>query len=133
MSGLYPKGLEALLAAYMNGTIEASVGLSVCGVTSGYTYDSSHETVEDLGDNICMEQMEIDNVTITNGVVDGDNVRFIRPASGSETDALVVFFTFDGGTQLIAYINSGESGSIPLLLVGTDVVIKWNAQGIFKI
>lgn len=135
MSALYPLGVQAIGTAYLAGPAPTNLTLYAIGVTSAYVYDAAHADLTDVAaESICMEATEITNPTVlATGALDGDDVRFIRPTAGNETTALIVYADHDDGSQLLAYITAGESGTIPLLLVGTDVIIRWAAQGIFKL
>ena len=133
MSQFYPRGLQAIAEAYFTGTAPSNVELYCVGVTADYVFSGNHQLIAELGGNICMEEVQIQNLTFTNGVVSGDDIRFIRPLAGPQTAALIIYAKFDGGSQLLAYLGDGAVGTIPHLLNGTDVIIRWHENGILKI
>jgi hypothetical protein len=135
-NAIYPKYKEAALSGSANTALTGSgtTGLFVALVDAGtYTYSASHEFYSSLSGVVGTDQ-EITTVTLTNGVVDGDNVTF--PAvTGNSAEALVIYRKNAGANttwRLVAYLDSGV-GNLPVTPNSGDIGITWNASGIFSL
>jgi hypothetical protein len=135
-NAIYPKYKEAALSGSANTALTGSgtTGLFVALVDAGtYTYSASHEFYSSLSGVVGTDQ-EITTVTLTNGVVDGDNVTF--PAvTGNSAEALVLYRKNAGANttwRLVAYIDTSVTG-LPVTPNSGDITITWNASGIFSL
>jgi hypothetical protein len=135
-NAIYPKYKEAALSGSANTALTGSgtTGLFVALVDTGtYTYSAAHEFYSSLSGVVGTDQ-EITTVTLTNGVVDGDNVTF--PAvTGNSAEALVIYRKNAGANttwRLVAYLDSGV-GNLPVTPNSGDIGITWNASGIFSL
>ncbi len=135
-NAIYPKWKEALLNATANSAITGSgtTGLYCALVDTGtYTYSSAHQFYSSLSGIVGTDQ-EITSPTLTNGVVDGGDVTFTA-VSGASVEALVIYRKNAGANttwQLVAYIDTGQTG-LPVTPNGGNIVITWNASGIFAL
>jgi hypothetical protein len=135
-NAIYPKYKEAALSGSANTALTGSgtTGLFVALVDTGtYTYSAAHEFYSSLSGVVGTDQ-EITTVTLTNGVVDGDNVTF--PAvTGNSAEALVIYRKNAGANttwRLVAYIDTSVTG-LPVTPNSGDISITWNASGIFSL
>ncbi len=131
-------------AMYNNYREEAMTGLralnteviKVTGVTSGYTYNVAHTSINDIaGANRVHTSAALGNKTTTNGIFDADDVTFTAVAAGSAIAALVVYV--EAGTSasstLILYLDS--AAQLPVTPNGGDIIVQWDsgANKIFKL
>ena len=135
MSKLYPLWLESLLDAYFTEAPPAvgSTDVMVAPVDAGYVYSDSHASTEDVGEHFVGEAVALLNATLTGGVLDADDVTLTGLTQGTVIPALVIFAVWDGGSQLMAYIDSTADSTLPLTARAATASIVWDAAGIFKI
>lgn len=106
----------------------------VCGVDSSYVFNTNHSTVEDLEDSIVLPAQQVPNVEWVLGVITGDEVLYENPdAIGLTETAAVIFIEWDDGSQLLAYTEASENGTLPFTFSAADVIIRWPAPGIIKL
>jgi hypothetical protein len=135
-NAIYPKYKEAALSGSANTALTGSgtTGLFVALVDTGtYTYSAAHEFYSSLSGVVGTDQ-EITTVTLTNGVVDGDNVTF-SAVTGNSAEALVIYRKNAGANttwRLVAYIDTSVTG-LPVTPNSGDISITWNASGIFSL
>lgn len=129
---LYPKYKEALLDASSNVDLNDGTVKVALIDTGTYTYSAAHDFYDDLSGVVGTPQT-IANTTVTNGLLDGDNVTFTA-LSGDSVEALVIYIDTGvaGTSRLVAYIDTGVTG-LPLTPNGGDVTITWNASGIVQL
>ena len=121
---LYPEGKDNILSGnidLLNDTIKA-----VLIDTGTYTYNTAHDAYDDLS-GVVGTATTIANITVTSGVVDGDDVTF-SSVTGNSVEAIVIYK--DSGTPstsyLIAYIDSASAG-LPVTPNGGDITIQWSS------
>jgi hypothetical protein len=75
----------------------------------------------------------IGSKTFTNGVFDGSDVTF-STVVGNSIEAIVIYIdTGSSATSpLVAYIDTSVTG-LPVTPNGGDILITWNASGIFAL
>lgn len=135
-NAVYTGFLQAVLEAYFLAP-SPDLDVYVVPVDEGYTFNASHVDVGDLGETAVAEPAALTGVTLTNGIIDADDM---LPAwnntipDGTTIKALVVFAS-DGDeySKLMCYIDSGQEMSLPLIVNGNQTKITWNPQGIMKI
>lgn len=131
---LYPKWKEALEEHATNSDIiNGDVKMALID-TNDYTYSTSHEFLADVpGGAIVATSGNLANKTNANGVFDADDVT-LSSVSGDESEALIIYV--DSGnaasSRLVAYIDTGVTG-IPVTPNGGNIIITWNASGIFAL
>lgn len=130
-NSLYPLWKAALLQASANSALTGTVKVALVD-TGTYTYSAAHEFLSSLTGVVGTAQT-IGTKTYTNGVFDGGDVTFTA-VSGSNAEALVIYIdTGTAGTsRLVAYIDQGVTG-LPVLPNGGDIVLQFNASGIFAL
>lgn len=135
-NAIYSKYLQSLLDGDSNTTLTGSGSTGVWAAlvdTGTYTFSDSHQYYSDLS-GIVGTDVEVENTTTTNGVIDGDNITF-STVSGSTVEALVLYRKNAGANttwRLIAYIDTNVTG-LPVTPSGGDIGVTWNATGICKI
>lgn len=135
-NAIYPKYKQSLLNGDSNTALTGSgaTGLYVALVTSSYTYNSAHQFYSDITGVVGTDQ-EIGTVTLTNGLIDGDNLTYTAVAGGS-TVAAMVFYRKNAGAnttwRLVAYEDTGVTG-LPLATNGGDITVTWDASGIIQL
>jgi hypothetical protein len=135
-NAIYPKYKEALLNNTSGSAITGSgtTGLYCALVDTGtYTYSAAHQFYSSLSGIVGTDQ-EITSPTLTGGVVDGGDVTFTA-VSGASVEALVIYRKNAGANttwQLVAYIDTGQTG-LPVTPNGGNIVVTWNASGIFSL
>ena len=130
-SVVYPKFKEGILQGTWN--LSSAVVRGVLIDTGTYTYSAAHDFYNDLSGVVATESGALTTKTFTNGTFDADNITFTA-ATGVNAEAIVLFVdTGNAATDaLICYIDSASSG-LPVLPNGGDIVIAWNASGIFSL
>ena len=130
-SAVYPKFKEGILQGTWN--LSSAVVRGVLIDTGTYTYSAAHDFYNDLSGVVATESGALATKTFTNGTFDADNITFTA-ATGVNAEAIVLFVdTGNAATDaLICYIDSASSG-LPVLPNGGDIVVAWNASGIFSL
>lgn len=131
-NALYPKWKEAIVQASSDSSLGGT--LKVVLVNTGtYTYSSAHQYLSDLSGTGGTAQT-IGSKTYTNGVLDGADVTFTAVAGTVSYEALVIYIDTGvaGSSRLVAYIDTGVTG-LPITSNGGDIVVSWNASGIFAL
>ena len=136
-NALYPKWKQTISQADANSELdsaEGTTGVCVALIDTGvYTYNAAHQFYSSLTGVIGTDQ-EILSKTQVNGVFDGADVTF--PAvTGATVEAYVLYRKNAGANTtwpLIAYIDTGVTG-FPITPGGADIIIAWNASGIFAL
>lgn len=132
----YPKYRQALMD---NGVdIKDSTIKGVLIDTGAYTYSAAHDFLDDVPSAARIGTPQtLQNKTITNGVLDADDITFSNVTAGTGSAATVeaLLLYRDTGTEatseLIALYDT-VSG-LPLALNGSSVKITWDATGIIAL
>lgn len=131
-NAIYPAYKDGILDARSNVDINDGVVKVALVDTGTYTYNAAHDFLDDLT-GIVATSGQLLNTTTTNGVFDASDIT-ITAVTGATVEAMV--FYVDTGvastSRLVAYIDTGQTG-LPFTPNGSDVVITWNASGIFAI
>jgi len=136
-NAVYPLYKQSLLNA------DANVSLSVNTSTDGpfcslvdtgtYTYSASHQFFSSLS-GIQGTDQRISTPTVVNGTFDGDDLTYTA-VTGVSIEALVVYRHNSGASstwRLVLYEDTGVTG-LPVTPNGGNIVVTWNASGIFTI
>lgn len=131
-NAIYPLYKQALLGGLSNIDLDGGTVKAALVDTGTYTYSSAHDFLNDLSGVVGTAQT-IANTTVTNGLFDGDNVTYTA-VSGATAEAIVIYIDTGSSTtsRLVAYIDTGVTG-LPVTPNGGDIVISWNASGIFQL
>jgi hypothetical protein len=135
-NAIYPKYKQSLLSADASLDLlqsTANVAPYVAMAAAGYTYSSAHQFYSSLSSLVGTDQ-QITTPTATSGTFDGDDVTFTA-VSGSAVTALVIYRKNAGANttwRLVMYEDTGVTG-LPVTPNGGNIVITWNASGIFTV
>lgn len=130
-NALYPKYKEALLGAGLDLT---TLNIKVALVDTGlYTYNAAHQFMSSVAAGVVARSPNLASKTVVGGVFDAADVT-LPAVAGVTVEALVLYRDtgVDATSELIAYLDTGIGG-IVLTPNGGDVVITWNASGIFAL
>lgn len=133
MSGWYNDGLQQLLAR----TIPEEAGVYMVGVNDDYVFNATHTTSADYDAFMLLPELQLQNVTYTNGVLDADDPKWLAAAAGVIDRSLtlqgvIVLFKLGDAGALLAFIDRAHVG-LPQTLEGLDVTAKLDPRGILKI
>ena len=135
-NALYPKWKEALVQNSADSDLDGSGTTGVYALlvdTGTYTYSASHQYYSDLS-GIVGTEVELGTKTYTNGALDAADSTF-SAVTGATAEAIVIYRKNAGANttwRLVAYIDSGFTG-LPVTPNGGDIVVQWNASGIFAL
>lgn len=135
-NAVYPKYKQSLLNGDTNTALtgSGSTGLYAALVDTGtYTYSSAHQFYSSLSGVVGTDQ-EVTTVTLTNGLIDGDDVTF-SAVTGASVEAIVLYRKNAGANttwRLVAYIDTGVT-NLPVTPNGGNIGITWNASGILQL
>ena len=136
VNAVYPKYKEAILSGSANSALSGSgaTGLYAALVDTGaYAYSSAHEFYGSVS-GVVADNVEVGNVTLTNGLIDGDNLTWLS-ATGNQSEAIVLYRKNAGANttwRLVAYIDTGVT-NLPVTPNGGDISIVWPAAGIVRL
>lgn len=118
----YPKGMQKLLSAAID--LENDP-LKACLLPSTYTYSTAHEFVSNLGTRVGTDQT-LDNVTITGGVLDADDLDFGALAPGNTLKAIAIYRdTGNASTSPVLFYMDQLTG-FPMATNGGAVTVPWD-------
>lgn len=136
-NAIYPHYKQSVLGADANSDLiqsSATIAPFVALVnTSTYTYSSTHQFYSDLSGVVGTDQ-QLTTPTVTSGTFKCDNTTFTA-VSGSAIGALVIYRKNTGANttwRLVLYEDTGVTG-LPVTPNGGNIVITWNASGVFTI
>ena len=98
-----------------------------------YTFNATHQFYSSLSGIVGIDQ-QITTPVVTNGTFDGDDVTFTA-VSGASVEAIVVYRKNAGANttwRLVLFVDTSVTG-LPVTPNGGNIVITWNASGIFQI
>jgi len=136
-NAVYPKYKESVIKEAdtnngLDGTTTSAPHVSLVD-TGTYTYNATHQFYNSLTGIVGTDQ-PITTPTVVNGTFDGDDVTFTA-VSGSSVEALVIYRKNTGANttwRLVLYEDTSVTG-LPVTPNGGNIVITWNASGIFTI
>lgn len=133
MSGWFLDGKEQLLAR----TVPQAAGVFMVGVNEDYSYDEGQVDFSGITPHIILPEIELTNVTFTNGILDADDVQWLAAGAGIEDRSLnligvVIYFQLDDSGTLLAFIDTAVIG-LPQTLTGVNVTARMPANGILKL
>lgn len=136
-NAIYPLWKQEIMKGTSNNLLNSSEGTT--GVyaalidTGTYTYSASHQFYSSLSGVVGTDQ-EILTKTQTSGTFDGNNVTFTG-VTGNSAEAIVLYRKNAGANTtwpLIAYLDTSVTG-LPVTPNSGDIIIAWNASGIFTL
>lgn len=137
-NAVYPKYKESVLKeSDANNGLDGSTSTTAPFValvdTGTYTYSATHQFYSSLSGIVGTDQ-QITTPVVTNGTFDGDDVTFTS-VSGASVEALVIYRKNSGANttwRLVLYEDQSVTG-LPVTPNGGNIVVTWNASGIFTI
>lgn len=130
-NALYPKWKEGVMQASSNTSLGGTVKVALVD-TGTYTYSAAHQFLSSLS-GVVGTAVTLGTKTYTNGAFDAADTTFTA-VSGATAEALVIYIDTGvaGTSPLVAYIDTGATG-LPVTPNGGDIIIQWNASGIFQL
>lgn len=126
---------SALQASFKQALLSGDLDLTSVTVkvilidTADYTYSSAHDNLDDVASAARVATGTLASVTVTSGTFDAADTT-LSSVTGDASEALILYV--DTGTEststYIAYIDG-----ISVTPNGGDIVIQWNASGIFSL
>lgn len=101
-------------------------------IAGGYVYSDAHQFYTDLTNVVGGVVPRITTPTVNGRVFSGDTVTFTN-VTGDVVGAIALYRQNNGANnswRLVLYEDTGVIG-LPMLTNGGNVIVKWNAQGIF--
>jgi hypothetical protein len=136
-NAVYPLYKQSILAADTNVSLNVNTTTdgAYCALvdTGTYTYSASHQFYSSLSGVVGTDQ-RISTPTVTNGTFDGDDLTYTA-VTGASIEALVLYRHNSGANttwRLFLYEDTGVTG-LPVTPNGGNIVVTWNASGIFTI
>lgn len=129
---IYPKYKEALLSGDTNIALDSETVKVSLVDTDQLSYSSLDQYYSDLFANGIIGSATLTNVTVTDGVLDGNNITIA--AGNTESEALLIWID-TGNTEtsrLVAWLQDSVTG-LPIIPDGSNVEITWNESGIFQL
>lgn len=134
-NAIYPKFKEALLSGANNISLTDETVVVSLVDSEEITYSSSHEYYSDLNANGIIASANLENVTVTDGVFDADDVSFISVANTADQAEALLFWidTSDANTsRVVAWLDTNVSG-LPITPDNSNVDVTWSTSGIFRL
>ena len=137
-NAVYPKYKQSLMTeADANKSLDQSSTsapfASLVTTSGGYTYSATHQFYSSLS-NVQGTDVAITSPSVVNGLFDGDDVTFTA-VSGTVIGAIVIYRKNTGANstwRLVLYEDTSVTG-LPVTPNGGNIVITWNASGIFQL
>lgn len=132
-NALYPKWKEQLLQFTANNNLSAGTVKVALVDTAVYTYSAAHQFYSSASAGVVGTPQTLGTKTFTNGTFDAANSTF-PTVSGATCEALIIYIDTGvaGTSPLVAYIDTGVGG-LPVTPNGGDIVVTWDAAGIFTL
>jgi hypothetical protein len=127
MSSLYPKGADHILGKSTQVDLDSDT-LKILFYAGSYV--STNEFVSDLtGASIVARSGALSGITLTNGVVDANDVT-VTAVSGSAFTHVILYKDTGADASSVLIANFDIASFTP---TGGDVSVVWNASGLFSI
>lgn len=119
---------------FLNDILDGGTTAQELSVSSGYTGSSDRQTLAGVS-------VTVDD-TDDEGVFDANDVTWTGVASGADIQGWIVYKQVGGDDStpgddpvlLVVDDDMGDApGSLPLPTNGSDIVVSWNAEGVFDI
>jgi hypothetical protein len=129
-NAVYPLYKQSLLTGDTN--ISLTTGTVKVALSSA-AYSAANQYYSSVSASTVGTPQTINNKTVANGLFDGDDVTFTA-VTGSTVSTLILYIDTGSAatSRLVAYIDTNVTG-LPVTPNGGDIVITWNASGIFQL
>lgn len=133
-NSIYPLFKQALLDASSNVDLNDGDVRVILVDTNDYTYSAAHDFLDDVpsGARVATSSA-LQNTTVTNGTFDADDIT-LSTVTGDQSEALIIYIHtgVEGTSRLVAYLDTSITG-LPVTPNGGNIIITWDAAGIFTI
>lgn len=132
-NAIYDKYKQSLLSGTANVALDSETVKVSLVDSADESFNSTDQYYSDVVTAGVVATATLQNVTVTNGVLNADDVSF-SSVSGDTSEALL-FWIDTGNTStshLVAWIDTNIDG-LPITPDGSNVDITWSASGIFKL
>lgn len=133
-NAIYPLYKQALLDASSNVDLNDGDVRVILVDTNDYTYSAAHDFLDDVaaGARVATSSA-LQNTTVTNGTFDADDIT-LSTVTGDQSEALIIYIHtgVEGTSRLVAYLDTSITG-LPVTPNGGNIIITWDAAGIFTI
>lgn len=139
-NALYPLAKEGFLA----GEIDLDTAVIKVVLVRGYTYSGTHKFVSDVtgggGGTLHGTPQTLGTKVITNGVFDAADSTFPTVTANGSNHHILIYQASAvtgggdvaaGSQRVICFMDTGTN--LPIVPNGGDVVVNWNASGIFAL
>lgn len=129
---LYPSAKQLFISSGLNlSSLNIRIILSD---SADYTYSSSHDNLDDVAAGARVSTSgNLASKTVTNGTFDAADVT-LTAVTGDVSEQVIGYY--HSGTEstssLIFFFDTSISGA-PVTPNGGDIVVQWNASGIFAL
>ena len=131
-NAVFPKAKEG----FLDGSIDLDTAVIKVALVRGYTYNSAHEFVSDVEGvgTVHATSGALQNIDVTNGVFDADDITFTTPSTDTNQHSLLIFQSsaVGGGSdvgsssqRLLAWIDTGTG--VPIVPAGGDITVQWDS------
>ena len=129
-NAIYPLYKQSLLSGDSNISLTSG---TVKVALSSAAYSSANQYYSSVSASTVGTPQTINNKTVANGLFDGDDVTFTAVTGSTVTTLILYIDTGSAATsRLVAFIDTNVTG-LPVTPNGGDIVITWNASGIFQL
>ena len=134
-NAIYDKYKEALLGGEDNIALTSNLMISLLNSDNEMYLDTDqyYDNINSAANTI-VATIELANVSVTDGILNADDVTFVSVTEETECEALL-FWIDTGNTatsRLVAYMDTNIDG-LPITPDGSNVDITWSSEGIFKL
>ena|SRR5215813_2459876 len=139
-NAVYPLWKQSCMTeADANKSLDQSGATNACyaalvNVSGGYTYSSAHQFYSSVVGFVQGTPQQITTPTVANGVFAGDSVTYTS-VTGAVIGAIVIYRQNSGANstwRLVLYLDTAIA-SFPLTPGGGNIIVAWNASGIFAL
>lgn len=133
-NAIYPLYKQALLDDDSNIDLNDGDVRVILVDTNDYTYSAAHQFLSDVTAGARVStSTALQNTTVTNGTFDADDIT-LATVTGDQSEALIIYIHtgVEGTSRLVAYLDTSITG-LPVTPNGGNIIITWDAAGIFTI
>lgn len=133
-NAIYPVFKQQLLSVFLGAGATVAAGtVKAALVSSSYTYSAAHDFYDDISATVLGTPQTLASKTYALGVFDADNITYSAVTGGSTAKAVILYLDSGvaGTSRLIAYLDTLTN--LPIATNGGDLVITWDATGIFTL
>lgn len=129
---IYTEGKTALMKGEID--LETSANMYAALVKNTYTEAASHQYT-DVSTHIAGTSnsafVGLTGCSVASATFDANDPTFNSVAAGSTVEGVLIYHDTGSVKKLIAYIMPGSTGGFPFATNGANVVVTFDASGIF--